>query len=132
MRVVNKPRLLREEDIIRAVDKHTNDDGTLDNDISCILEDVSDAPNDVRWISAKDRLPVVTKVADYSSTFVSDPVLVQTRKGDMFVAIRQLTMWESRAYKDEDGWCSYGTGGRKMKVKSKVIAWMPLPEPYVE
>ncbi|MEI3172576.1 MAG: hypothetical protein V8S76_00485 [Lachnospiraceae bacterium] len=29
-------------------------------------------------------------------------------------------------------WYSYGTRGRKMKVMSKVIAWMPLPERYVE
>ena len=35
-----KSRILLEEDVIKAVDKHTNDDGTLDNDISCILEEV--------------------------------------------------------------------------------------------
>lgn len=33
-------RLLLEDDVIKAVDKHTNEDGTLDNDISCILEEV--------------------------------------------------------------------------------------------
>ena len=33
-------RLLFEEDVIRAVDKHTNDDSQLDDDISCILEEV--------------------------------------------------------------------------------------------
>mgnify|MGYP004711916179 FL=1 len=31
-------RLLFEKDVIRAVDKHTNDDSQLDDDISCILE----------------------------------------------------------------------------------------------
>lgn len=36
----NKSRILLEEDVIKAVDKHTNEDGTLDNDISCILEKV--------------------------------------------------------------------------------------------
>ena len=35
-----KSRILLEEDVIKVVDKHTNDDGTLDNDISCILEEV--------------------------------------------------------------------------------------------
>lgn len=35
-----KSRILLEEDVIKAVDKHTNEDGTLDNDISCILEEV--------------------------------------------------------------------------------------------
>lgn len=36
-------RLLFEEDIIRVVDKHTNDDSQLDDDISCILEEVKTA-----------------------------------------------------------------------------------------
>ena len=35
-----KSRILLEEDVIKAVNKHTNEDGTLDNDISCILEEV--------------------------------------------------------------------------------------------
>ena len=35
-------RLLCEDDVIKAVDKHTNDDGSLDDDISCILEEVKD------------------------------------------------------------------------------------------
>lgn len=42
MKTMNKSRLLREEDVIRTVDRHTRDDGTLDNDISCILEEVKD------------------------------------------------------------------------------------------
>lgn len=33
-------RLLFEKDVIRAVDEHTNDDNQLDNDISCILEEL--------------------------------------------------------------------------------------------
>ena len=36
-------RLLFEKDVIRAVDKHTNDDSQLDDDISCILEEVEAA-----------------------------------------------------------------------------------------
>ena len=37
-----KTRLLCEDDVIKAVDKHTNNDGSLDDDISCILEEVKD------------------------------------------------------------------------------------------
>ena len=37
-----KTRLLCEDDVIKAVDKHTNDDGSLGDDISCILEEVKD------------------------------------------------------------------------------------------
>ena len=33
-------RLIRDTDVIKAVDKHTREDGTLDEDISIILEEV--------------------------------------------------------------------------------------------
>lgn len=45
-------RLLFEKDVIKAVDKHTNDDNQLDNDISCILEEV----NPVVLVGSKDAL----------------------------------------------------------------------------
>ena len=37
-----KTRLLCEDDVIKAVNKHINNDGSLDDDISCILEEVKD------------------------------------------------------------------------------------------
>lgn len=40
-------RLLRESDVIRAIDKHTSDDNKLDNDITCILENVETASMDI-------------------------------------------------------------------------------------
>lgn len=36
-------RLIDEADVVKAIDKHTQPDGTLDNDISCILEEVPTA-----------------------------------------------------------------------------------------
>ena len=45
-------RLLFEKDVIRAVDKHTNDDSQLDDDISCILEEV----NSVVLVGSKESL----------------------------------------------------------------------------
>lgn len=36
-------RLLDEDDVIRAVDEHTNDDNALDDDITCVLENVPTA-----------------------------------------------------------------------------------------
>lgn len=36
-------RLLRNTDVIKAVDRHTREDGTLDEDISIILEEVKTA-----------------------------------------------------------------------------------------
>ena len=45
-------RLLLESDVVRTVDKHTYDDNQLDNDISCILEEV----NSVVLVGSKDAL----------------------------------------------------------------------------
>lgn len=36
----DEEKILGEKDVIKVVDNHTNDDGTLDNDISCILEEM--------------------------------------------------------------------------------------------
>ena len=36
-------RLLKESDVIRAIDKHTRENGTLDDDISVILEEAETA-----------------------------------------------------------------------------------------
>ena len=45
-------RLLFEKDVIRAVDKHTNDENQLDNDISCILEELKSPI----FVGSKDAL----------------------------------------------------------------------------
>lgn len=45
-------RLLLESDVIKVVDKHTYDDNQLDDDISCILEEV----NPVVLVGSKEAL----------------------------------------------------------------------------
>lgn len=45
-------RLLFEKNVIKAVDKHTNDDSQLDDDISCILEEV----NPVVLVGSKEAI----------------------------------------------------------------------------
>lgn len=58
----NKDRCLLESDVIKAVDNHTREDGTLDDDISCILEEVDSVDaRDIcvlsKWIPCSERLP---------------------------------------------------------------------------
>lgn len=77
-----------------------------------------------KWISVEDRLPEIKDGEDFS-----DKVLMFTKVGEMFVGDYTEYRWYNTIYKE---WHSYGTGGRRMKTKSKVIAWMPLPEPYKE
>lgn len=47
-----KTRILCEDDVIKAIDRHTNDENMLDNDISCILEEV----NAVNIIGSKEAM----------------------------------------------------------------------------
>lgn len=47
-------RLLLESDVIKAVDKHINDDGQIDDDISCILEEIT-SPIQVDSIKIEDN-----------------------------------------------------------------------------
>lgn len=49
-------RLLNEKDVIKIVDRHTREDGTLDDDISVILEEVK---------TAFDKEKVVKQIEDY-------------------------------------------------------------------
>ena len=54
-------RLLFESEVIKTVDKHTNDKNQLDNDISCILEEVGTATIELQPIilpSKSENKPV--------------------------------------------------------------------------
>ena len=47
-------KLLKYEDVVKAVDEHTNDDGRLYDDITCILEEVPAANIELeKWLSQK-------------------------------------------------------------------------------
>lgn len=47
-------RLLSEEDVIKVIDQHMKDDGRLDDDITCILEEVPTVNiNLVEWLEEK-------------------------------------------------------------------------------
>lgn len=59
-----KMRLLNEKDVIKAVDKHTNEDNTLDDDISCILEEVPTA-YDVEAVSKELKNEMEFVVSEY-------------------------------------------------------------------
>lgn len=115
-KVRNKDRCLLEMDVIKAIDKHTREDGTLDDDISCILEEVesvdakyTNVPS--KWIPCSERLP--------EEPF--ELYLVTTKYGSGY----QDKVYPCRAFWNginfTDGWHILD-----------VIAWMPLPEPYRE
>lgn len=110
---MNKSRLLREEDIIRIVDKHTNDDGSLDNDISCILEEVK-----TPWIKCIEGQMPEDLEEDKDKKIIN--VLVTTASGKVTKVQRMYNEWAGDKY-----W-SWG------RIYGEAKAWMSLPEPYVE
>lgn len=80
----------------------------------------------------KEEMPEL-KLESESSTckiYYSDSILIQTRKGDMFVGKCAKWCWTSG--ESEYDWYTYGPRGRRMRIMDKVVAWMPLPEKYEE
>ena len=51
-------RLIDEADVVKAIDNHTQPDGTLDDDISCILEEVPTAFDKEKVIDKLEKLRV--------------------------------------------------------------------------
>jgi len=99
-------RLLDEDDVIRTVDEHTNDDNALDDDITCVLENVPTAQS-LNWISCDKRLP------DYNTN-----VLLSVGKG-AYVAEGCL--------KVDHKWSQFRWNST-LKFNS-VDAWCDMPEP---
>ena len=103
-----KNRLLWENEVIKVIDKHTNDDEKLDNDISCILEEV-----DSGWTKCIDgQMPEDYEIYRGKKSI---NLLVTTEFGN----VKKI---QRRCYKNE--WYWSGT--------NKPIAWMPLPDGYEE
>lgn len=80
------------------------------------------------WNSIKKvGLPELEEISKYEHK--SKEFLIQTKRGEMFVAYCEKRTGYSK-YSMGVNWFTYGTGGRKMKVMSTVVAWMDLPDRY--
>ena len=82
-------RLLLESEVIKTVDKHTNDENQLDNDISCILEEV----NSVVLVCSKeaiDSLKVETKPVQKQKRvelFENEDVVLEQRGNRYYLSL---------------------------------------------
>lgn len=86
------------------------------------------------WIPVSERLPEIKKLDVIGSPHIyrTEKVFVQTKRGEIFAAWCHKKVYISKKFNDEYLWYTHGTGGRKMRVMSKVVAWRPLPELYKE
>jgi hypothetical protein len=56
MRIIASEDAISKAEVIKLIDKHTNDDGTLDDDITCILEELPPIQSKAKvgkWINAQ-------------------------------------------------------------------------------
>lgn len=80
----------------------------------------------IDWIPTKKKLPKMKlHMNGLFKEYMSEKVLVQTSRGEFFSAYLY-------SLGNEKDWYTHGTGGRKMRIMNKVIAWSELPERYVE
>lgn len=103
--------------------------------IEQLQDDLEQDEKENGWIPVSERMPEFKKMdvlGSSSDTYRTEKVFVQTKRGEIFVAWCHKTIYISKKFNDEYLWYTHGTGGRKMRVMSKVVAWMPLPELYKE
>ena len=134
-KVRNKDRCLLEMDVIKAIDKHTREDGTLDDDISCILEEVesvdakyTNVPS--KWIPCSERLPEDGDCRFYMclvENHIEDfPMMCQFEEENGFGFYKDIYDPISLGFLDTEFDTMEELG------YEKVMYWMPLPETYRE
>lgn len=107
----------------------------IKNDLQNILKEEkreNKNMNENNWISCNERLPELKDmyVNSYCRGGSSDFVLVWTSNGKIFEAeCEKYEVFGNNPHTNIT-WYAYGTGGRRMAIRNKVLAWMPLPEPY--
>ena len=134
-KVRNKDRCLLEMDVIKAIDKHTREDGTLDDDISCILEEVESVDAKYtnvhgKWIPCSERLPEDGDCRFYMclvENHIEDfPMMCQFEEENGFGLYKYLYDPISLGFLDTEFDTMEELG------YEKVMYWMPLPEPFRE
>lgn len=96
-----------------------------------LYTEIDKEPTAQTWVTCEERLPEmeVTRDASFFKKYRSEPVLVQTKRGEIFLAVCEKTEYKDGKRSCVE-WYAFGTKGRKMKVMSKVMTWMEKPEPW--
>lgn len=121
--------------IIREINPYGKPfEGTAEEFGLKLMNYIKNMDNEVPWIPVCDSLPEVELVyeSSFNNQYESQDVLVQTKRNEVFKAKCLKKTYKNKEFKDKIEWYTYGTGGRRMKVMSSVVAWMPLPELYKE
>ena len=81
-----------------------------------------------KWNSINNGLPCMELVhkSSFNNTYESKNVLIQTKRDEIYSAYCVKRVYKDMKFKEDINWYTNGT----MKVMSKVVAWMSLPELY--
>lgn len=84
------------------------------------------------WILCNEELPVVKLVSEtaFNYEYRSQPVIVQTEKGERFFAQFKKTVYKDKDCKIEMEWLVYEINSKKMMIINKVVVRMSSPELY--
>lgn len=80
-----------------------------------------------RWISCSDRLP---EVMNGSNGECSDDVLICVADGEHITISTGFYGYYPKSKSSQGWWSMWAYGCVQLGSKYKVVAWMPLPQPY--
>lgn len=80
-----------------------------------------------RWIPVSERLP---EVMDGSNDECSDDVLICVADDEYITISTGFYGYYPRSKSQQGWWSMWAYGCHQLDSKYKVIAWMPLPQPY--
>lgn len=91
------------------------------------LPSVTPAERVGRWIPVSERLP---EVMDGSNNECSDDVLICVADNEWITISTGFYGYYPRSKSQQGWWSMWAYGCHQLDSKYKVVAWMPLPEPY--
>lgn len=93
------------------------------------LDGYEKALEQTRWIPVSERLP---KVMDGTNGECSDDVLICVEDDEWITISTGFYAYYPRSKSQQGWWSMWAYGCHKLDSKYKVVAWMPLPDPYKE
>jgi hypothetical protein len=91
------------------------------------VQDITEADYVGNWIPVSERLP---EVMDGSNGECSVDVLICVADDEQITISTGFYGYYPKSISDQGWWSMWAYGCHQLDSKYKVIAWMPLPEPY--
>jgi len=88
---------------------------------------VLDLLEQTEWIPVSERLP---EVMDGSNGECSDDVLICVADDEQITISTGFYGYYTKSISNQGWWSMWAYGCHQLDSKYKVIAWMPLPQPY--